>query len=305
MISVIVPTYNRSQWLPQAIASVLHQTCTDFEIIIVDDGSTDSTKEAVTNLQCSKVRYIRHETNRGSAASRNTGIGAAKGEFIAFLDDDDEWLPEKLKKQLDKFRTVEEAVGIVYTGSSIVSARTGETIHTFTSHSPEHKDVDFLRAITFATSVPLIRKYCFDDVGLFDEALPGAQDKDMWIRLARRYKFDYIPETLVKRYVHGEQITSDLKAKIEAKEKIYSKYYDVLLNHSEIMAHHLWRLGILYCIDNRSTKGMNCFRKAILQQPTKTEFYRDFFLSILAPKKHRRILIDTSIGNIDGVRLYY
>jgi glycosyltransferase involved in cell wall biosynthesis len=305
-VSVIIPTYNRAQWLRKAIKSALEQTYRNFEIIVVDDGSTDNTKELVAKLDSPIVRYVSDGTNRGAAASRNTGIGAARGEFIAFLDDDDEWVPAKLQKQLDKFSTSRATVGVVYGGSSIVSARSGKTIHSFTSqHSPEHKEADFLRTVTFSTSVPLIRKSCFHTVGLFDETLPGSQDRDMWIRLARRYEFEFISEVLVRRYIHGEQITTNLKKKIEAKEKIYRKYYDVLLQHPDIMAHHLSRLGILYCVDGRSWKGMRCFLKAILHSPARRDLYKDFFLSIAAPQKHRRLLLSKKVGNIDGIQLYY
>jgi glycosyltransferase involved in cell wall biosynthesis len=303
-VSVIIPTYNRAQWLRRAVTSVLLQTCRDFEIIVVDDGSTDNTQEMVTSLENAGVRYISHRTNRGAAASRNTGIREARGEFIGFLDDDDEWLPCKLQMQLDTFGNSPAAVGVVYAGSSIVSARSGKTIHSFSSHADGHKDIDFLRTVTFNTSVPLIRKRCFHDVGFFDETLPGAQDKDMWIRIARRYEYGFIPEILVKRYIHGKQISSNLKIKIEAKEKIYRKYFDVLSMHPDIMADYLWRIGILYCIDGRSAKGMSCFWKALRLCPSIPGLYRDLVLSFAAPRTHRRLLLANRIENIDGVRLY-
>lgn len=286
--------------------SALEQTCRNIEIIVVDDGSTDNTKELVTRLGSPVVRYIGDGINRGAAAARNVGIGQARGEFIAFLDDDDEWLPSKLQKQLDKFGACRATVGVVYAGSSVVSARSGQTIHSFTCrHSPGHKDIDFLRTVTFSSSVPLIRRSCFQVVGLFDESLPGSQDRDMWIRLAGRYEFEFIPEVLVRRYIHGEQITTNLKKKIEAKEKIYSKYYSVLVRHPDIMADHLWRIGILYCVDDRSWRGMGCFFRAILHSPARRDLYKDFFLSFAAPQKHRTLLLSEKVGNIDGIRLYY
>lgn len=304
-VSVIIPTYNRAQSLRRAVTSVLLQTCRDFEIIVVDDCSTDNTQEMVTSLENAGVRYVSHRTNRGASAARNTGIREARGEFVGFLDDDDEWLPCKLQMQLDKFRNSPATVGVVYTGSSIVSARSGKTIHSFASHSTWHKDIDFLRTVTFTTSVPLIRKSCFHDVGFFDETLPGAQDKDMWIRIARRYEFGFVPEILVRCYIHGKQISSNLKIKIEAKEKIYRKYFDVLSMHPDVMADHLWRLGMLYCIDGRSAKGMSCFWKAIRLCPSRPGLYRDLVLSFAVPETHRQSLLANKMGNIDGVRLYY
>ena len=95
-VSVIIPTYDRSEFLRTAIASVLAQTLQDFEIIVVDDASADDTQEVVGNLDDGRIRYIRHEINKGVAATRNTGVLNSKGKYIAFLDDDDKWFPEKL-----------------------------------------------------------------------------------------------------------------------------------------------------------------------------------------------------------------
>ncbi len=121
-VSVIIPIYDRSEFLCTAIASVLAQTLQDFEIIVVDDASADDTQEVVGNLDDGRIRYIRHEINKGVAATRNTGVLNSKGKYIAFLDDDDEWFPEKLKKQFDLLETRPRIVGGVYTGSLAVEA---------------------------------------------------------------------------------------------------------------------------------------------------------------------------------------
>ena len=114
-VSIIIPTYNREQLLGRAIKSVLAQTYQDFELIIVDDGSTDNTERLVKSFNSEKTRYIRHRKNKGPAAARNTGIRSAKGDYIAFQDSDDEWMPEKLEKQMRAFTTAPPEVGVVYT----------------------------------------------------------------------------------------------------------------------------------------------------------------------------------------------
>lgn len=106
-VSIIIPTYNRAHLIERAIESVLHQTYQDFELIIIDDGSTDNTDDIINKFQKKddRIIYLKHDRNKGGSAARNTGIKASRGEYIAFLDSDDEWLPEKLEKQMDFFES--------------------------------------------------------------------------------------------------------------------------------------------------------------------------------------------------------
>ncbi len=115
-VSVIIPTYNRAHLLGRAIESVLDQTYQDFEIIVVDDASADETEEVVKSFGDDRINHIRHQKNKGGSAARNTGIKAARGEFIAFLDSDDEWVPKKLEKEIDRLQTLSNEVGVVYSG---------------------------------------------------------------------------------------------------------------------------------------------------------------------------------------------
>src|SRR5215471_7855638 len=127
-VSVIIPTHNRAEFLRSAITSVLNQTYQDFEIIVVDDASTDKTPEVVASFHDGKIKYIRHDANKGDAGSRNTGIRNSSGDFLAFLDDDDEWLPEKLQMQVGLLRNSRVKVGGVYTGSLRIDKTTGKIL---------------------------------------------------------------------------------------------------------------------------------------------------------------------------------
>ncbi len=111
-VSVIIPTYNRANLVSRAIKSVLNQTYQDFEIIVVDDCSEDNTEEIVKSFNDSRIRYIKHKKNKGGSAARNTGIKRARGKYIAFLDDDDEWLPSKLEKQIMLFEKLSKHYGV-------------------------------------------------------------------------------------------------------------------------------------------------------------------------------------------------
>ena len=114
LVSVIIPTHNRADLVPLAIQSVLQQTYTNLECIVVDDASTDNTEETVRTIIDERIIYLRHENNKHASAARNTGIKYARGEFIAFLDDDDEWLPTKLEKQVPFLLNLHEKVGMIY-----------------------------------------------------------------------------------------------------------------------------------------------------------------------------------------------
>jgi hypothetical protein len=193
----------------------------------------------------------------------------------------------------------------VYAGSLKVSDRS-ETVISVSRPAPLREGyVDFLRSTRFGTSVPLIRTECFDDVGIFDETLPGTQDRDMWIRLARRFSFDFVPDILVRHHIHGDQITADLKRKVEARERILEKYRPDLEAHPDVMANFLWKLGMLCCADGRHKKGRRFIRQAVRIKPHLTGAYRDLIQSMLAPAAYERRLRNEVFRGADGVPFYY
>jgi len=303
-ISVIIPTYNRAHLLPRAIKSVLNQTYKDFELIIVDDASTDNTEEVVREFQekDKRIVYVKHQKNRGGSAARNTGIKLAKGECIALLDDDDEWLPEKLEREIEKIQSLSSDVGVVYSGVFWVLEDTGRVISKVVPTLHGKMYIDFLRGAIIALPSTLIRKSCFQRSGLFDEELPACQDWDMWIRLAKYYEFDFIPEALVKAYIHGEQISTNLKARIRAREMLLKKYYEDLSKYPSIISDHLNRIGILYCLGNNLERARKYFLLSIKKKLVQRSAYFNFFLSLSFPK----ILMKKCEGKkIDGIRRYW
>src|SRR6266481_5515722 len=128
LVSVIIPTFDRPKFLEAALRSVLRQTVTDFEVLVIDDGSATDVLPLLDALHDGRIRYFRHESNRGEAAARNTGIINARGAYLAFLDDDDEWLPEKLRLQLELFSRRPDTVGCVYGGHEALRARDGRVV---------------------------------------------------------------------------------------------------------------------------------------------------------------------------------
>ena len=305
-VSVIIPTYNRARMVGRAIQSVLNQIYQDFELIVADDASTDNTEEVVKSFKDERLRYIRHEKNSGtSVAPRNTGIKAARGEYIALLDSDDEWLPEKLEKQIDKFNSVSPDIGLIYTGYIGVTEQTGKT---FVEIMPcERGDVFSLmveRNLLGSLTV-LIRKECFQKAGVFDRELLALQDWDMWIRIAKYYKFDFVPEVLAKYYIHGQQNQASLERVIQGTDRITRKYHDYL--SKAVVSCRLKTLGIFCCYQGDFKRACWYFREAIRENPRNTKAYIHFLLCKLAPRLYQarlKRLYAESASRRDGNALW-
>jgi glycosyltransferase involved in cell wall biosynthesis len=238
LVSIIIPTYGRSEMLQRAIRSVLNQTYKNVEIIVVDDNDADSNYRVETEaslekyLDNDKVIYIKHEKNAGGCVARNTGIASAKGEFIGFLDDDDEWLPEFIDKHL---AVMSNGADIVYCNFfSVDSAKRGEKSRVVSRN--ERGDVfnHLLQGWCPATtSMFIVRKECFETSGYFDESLQSFQDYDKWLSIARNHKFDYCEEYLMIKYQHGfEQLARNPIKRQHALDTLTKKWKD-LLNDGE------------------------------------------------------------------------
>jgi len=223
-VSVIIPTYNRSKLLRVAIESVLAQTYPNIEIIVVDDGSTDDTVEVVAQY-AGRVTYLK-QANQDVAAARNTGIRAASGEYLTFLDDDDLILPTKIERQVQVLAS-QPQVGLVHC-RFYYADEDGNYLH-IAGLLPEGEVLQRLVCSNFLwVGAPLIRRHCFDQVGLFDEEIPSiTADWDMWLRIAQAgYRFACVQELLGAYRIHRKSMMSDV-AKLEqgmfaVLEKVFS-----------------------------------------------------------------------------------
>ncbi|MEO8256955.1 MAG: glycosyltransferase family 2 protein [Acidobacteriota bacterium] len=196
-VSVVIPVFNRPMAVRRAIESVLAQTCQDFEIIVVDDGSTDTTTAAVEAIADPRITLIRHERNRGGSAARNTGIRASSADYVAFLDSDDEWLPAKLERQLEVFERSGDRLGLVYTGVERIFPDGS------VSRIIARPHVNLARAllaenVVGETSLGMVRRSALAAVGGFDESLPSCQDLDLWLRICERFSAEVVPDPLVR-----------------------------------------------------------------------------------------------------------
>lgn len=228
IVSVIIPTYNRAALLMRAAESVLAQTVSELELIIVDDGSSDHTPDIVSRLNDPRVQYIRLDRNRGACYARNVGITHAKGAYIAFQDSDDVWAPTKLEKQL---------AYIVETGADIVFSAFDRHQDGKTQRFPGLGACDPARPLIFeellkenviSMQTVLGKKDCFLQHPFRDQ-FPRFQDWELMLRLSRAYEIRYQDETLVDMYVQTDSISKNIEAGFIAYQAIYNAYQDVIV----------------------------------------------------------------------------
>ena len=229
LVSVVIPTYQRPKLVERAVNSVLNQRYENIEIIVVnDDPETDLSH---IEEMGEEVQLLNHEENRGACEARNKGIKKSKGKYIGLLDDDDEYLEEKIEKQVRQFQQLPEEYGMVYSG--VKEVRNGQTVNKkirsgrkFLSRKREGWVYqELLRGNMIPAPTVLVKKECFEQVGMFDPGFESSQDLDMWLRIARKYKIGKLDEALAKYHLDGEdRISESLDKKIQGKQKILQKY---------------------------------------------------------------------------------
>lgn len=215
-VSIIIPTYNRMDKLKKSVNSVLEQTYSYFEIIIIDDASTDQTEAMVKSFSDTRIRYIKNKKNLGPAAARNIGIENAKYEYIAFNDSDDSWLNDKLEKQMDKMHS-NEAFGMVYCAYYLGNENKKVKVP---SDMFSKKDLEgdifqsLWRANKIGTPTILVKKQCIEYIGKFNEDLHSIEDWEFVLRIASRYQIGYVNEVLVNATKSYTGVDSNKKAQV-------------------------------------------------------------------------------------------
>lgn len=217
IVSVIIPCYNGEKFIGNAIKSVLNQTYENWQLIIVDDGSSDSSCEIVEHyLINSKIGVVKNSHNLGIARTLNRGIEASRGEFVAFLDQDDIWRPEKLQLQLQKFVNAESDLGLV--GCGMVFVENNRCRGIFKINDEKLDQTSLLTRIFLtngnSSSIMVVRKDCLEKVGLFDENLVVWCDFEMVFRIAKFYEVGHVNSLLVKKRLHSESANVKLRKEI-------------------------------------------------------------------------------------------
>ncbi len=220
LLSTVIPAYNIEKFIRPAVESVLSQNFRDMEVIVVDDGSTDSTAESVASICDDRLRIIR-QSNKGLAGARNSGIENSQGKYIAILDGDDVWFPGKIEKQISLMEQ-DAAIGFTYTYSAYIDehgAPTGQLWIT-TVQEPTFMDL-IIRNHVMASSV-VVRKDCFSEAGLFNEKLRACEDQELWVRILHKtgYKGRLIPEVLTGYRVRSDSLTMNFDHQLANVQKV-------------------------------------------------------------------------------------
>ncbi len=267
MVSVIIPTFNRRDYITIAIDSVLAQTFKGYEIVVVDDGSSDDTKEVLKPYQ-EAIRYF-YQENRGISGARNRGIRESRGEYIALLDSDDYWLPEKLERQVDRIREEPEC-GMVATRCSSIAPD-----GTFRKKNRPGKSGwilnDIFKANFIRTSSALITRKCFDTVGLFDESLPEGEEYDLWLRIAKQFPIAFINQPLTVYTDNPRGVSTDSLAgrlvRLKVLEKEYLKESIPPQLYRKRMSRNYHYVGRHYFKRGNKSEGTRYLRKAFSLDP--------------------------------------
>lgn len=260
-VAVIMPTYNRAGLVCRAIESVLAQTYNNYELIVVDDCSTDNTGEVVKSFDDDRIKYIRHEINKGVSAARNTGIKTVAAKYLAFLDDDDEFFPSYLEKLVRAISDTTEQVGVVYSDLLVGDKRT-----TTNREGNVHKAVMRLQ-FNCQLGCFLIKRPCLETVGLFDEDLMFAEDVDLVIRLSKYFLFRHVEEPLSIRHSTEGALCNNMDAFINGFSVLLNKHFNELSRDRKALSRFYLHTGHFLVIKGNFKEGHRYIVDAVKADP--------------------------------------
>jgi len=270
LISVIIPTFNRCQFLKRAILSAVNQTYRNIEILVVNDGSTDDTSVTVGSIKCQRIQYFSYENNRGPVARRNIGIKNSAGEFVTFLDDDDEWSPDKIFQQLEVFKNTAGPLGLVFTNGYseyendyfIREKKSSGIIY-----DPKRDHFFPLGVLIPPPSSWMVPRVIMDELGNFDENMRYHwDDGDYLVRLACKYPIYFLNENLVTWHALENHLETVSPTLIKDKEVFFEKNYVLMKKDKEYFFRFCRALGKdAISIDKRIARKY--LYKALLVRP--------------------------------------
>ncbi len=269
-VSIIIPTFNRKEHLIKAIESVFRQTYRNWELIVVDDCSTDDSFPFVQKyFEGKKIRFLQTPKNGGQGAARNFGIEHSMAEYIAFLDSDDEWEPLKLEKQVQLFNANDENLGLVYCGGTFTEGNFKSNIHPDLKGYIEKELFLNLKGLGSSNSGIMIRRIVFEKVGGYDVSFKSQMDLDFFVRIARNYKVDYIEGSysIISVSLQNNRI-SDNPVSVMQGEIQFLQKHESRMRELGVYHHVARKLARKYAIYNKNLKmAYACLIKAIQYKP--------------------------------------
>ncbi|MCK9368409.1 glycosyltransferase family 2 protein [Candidatus Dojkabacteria bacterium] len=273
LVSVITTTYNGEKTIKRALRSILEQSYPNIELIVVDDGSTDNTAKAVESIKDKRIQLVRHKINRNGAAGRNTGIKASKGEYVAFLDDDDEWFPNKLKVQIADLQRRDQNIWKASVTSHYKQEGNCWNKILINKEGDLTKEILLMEISLSAGASLLIHKSAINKIGLFDEKYLRHQDQEYLLRYLREYKLAVVQEPLTKVYGHAVRIAgSGGVAKVDRLVEVKNLFLSDFKNDIEklgpkiakkIYARHWLQVARFYSAAGAAKRTLQYLKKSL------------------------------------------
>jgi glycosyltransferase involved in cell wall biosynthesis len=271
-VSIIIITYNRPERLKIAINSALKQTYEETEIIVVDDNSNYDMSE-ISNNYNQKITFIKNKKNMGPSASRNVGIENSNGDFLTFLDDDDIFHPEKIEKQMDLFNKFEN-LGLVY-------CPVADIISNNLIYKPLKIENNKWVRVTYQNHIgitPLIRKECFHECGVFDNSLRYHEDRDLWYRIGKKYRFGFVKEPYYICYNFGEDRLSIDLEKIDYFKKLFYEKHIKDFNDQDLYFSDFYKeIALIYFFFGKYKKYFENIKKSVDKKPNFSSIFKEFY----------------------------
>ncbi|WP_081985492.1 glycosyltransferase family 2 protein [Natrinema salifodinae] len=292
VISVVIPVYEQPELLVDALDSVQKQTIDNIEAVVVDDDSATDFKPIIGRYG-DWVRLITHDENRGASEARNTGIEAARGEYVAFLDADDTWDPTKLEKQLNVFERGDD-LGLVYTGF-VQYELDGTEWERYPEAAGDIYLEELERDRVHPTSTVMVPSECLERVGGFDSSLPSRQDYDLWIRITEYYNVGYVNEILVDKREQPDSISKDFERRIEGDLAVFEKVQERaaemgIVTRSRIFSYHHHVIGRDYESNGNRGKALKHLGLAILRYPFRPISWAMFVIALFGIDRNSQLL---------------
>ena len=286
LVTVVIPVFNRERTVVASVESVLRQTYQSIEVIVVDDASTDGSIDTVRSVSDPRVRLVEAGTNRGAPGARNLGIATATGEFVAFQDSDDEWLPTKLQRQMELF---ESRTVAVYCGMAIVEPQKSGRINlryippsNLPNPSGDLLDLLLERSL-ISTQTLVVRRNALDMIGGFDESLSAIEDWDLAIRLAKIGPIAFVDDPLVVQRFSANSLTHNAASRVSAVQQVVEKHFDEYQLRPRLLAKHYYELAGGHRQFGNLRRASGFLRKA---RQADRSFYR-VWLGYLLLARHR------------------